>query len=776
MSMENFKAFFDTQTDVNGRILSIMHHSRIEAEKRFLCAIDKITDYCLSRQCQDEINYNTVFLSCSYESSRQLCMRYLIHKSALSFNQTLVRYARTESVRCINLREGVGGGSREYRQKTATRRYWRNIVSQFSSVLSEGENDRGNTLTLIIAPEVDLNAHNSDRNPWLSLLYNDNINDDGKHNVILTSKSLKEVGDALSKLPKDKIPSIENIFVIHSRNSITSSYNIADLTNINKYFSLGIKNFITFYISERPYRLYDVWKVRETLLGNYYLRRLGSEDYKRFITFSNEELNYIFQRPSTPDIVYKIDDQESAYAYSLIDAELHNVPNRYFLENLLALSIDEESSDLTCRQQSFQGETNIDIFLYYYQTIWKDSIVPGLLDKISQYETVSFIVNDWVDDTYRNSLVRAFSNSGKQISVANYSDFKDKKVTDSCVVFWLYRYTDARYLSYPNSFDPLPLQKDQVGIVVINSIVHKSLYQYNRNKYLNDMSEILCSNFRCDTIGWSPYHATSDVNLDQFNLYLDYNESYEREYQQRIETCRVIYKDKSSHIYPLHYQVLYKNEKDLCSITTLRRLLENESVISGQLATIDELIEQVKVVIDSKNQNRRGIELAIRRQHQYGLTEDQINSNIELWRYLLKRRVDQYGVDEVYQGIFAQTNGPDSINNWVDFDNIMILPRNIAYQNSMFNYLDLDETYRSFVRQKKRITIKDSRDLNCRITSLLCATLLLSKEQIKTEFGRIQKENAEILEIIDAKDSDDLNALVSLLRIDYKEIKQIDKL
>lgn len=774
---ENFDKFTNAPTDLFSKIIGIMRHSRANIEERFLCTIDKIVDYCLSNE-GESINFNAIYLPCSYETSRQLCVRYLIHKSALTFNDELINKARNINRQSINLPEGVRGNSRRCRQIREERRYWRKIVDEFGQVSTN--NTSG--ITLFIVPEGDINAHNDDRNPWLSLLFSNEINNNDGNKVIVISEGLDNVIQGLRTIRENggTIPTINNIFIFHSRNRrrITNTYDYDTLCGLNSTYHLGIKNCIIFYISEKNFRLYDSLQTRTSLLEGFYHRQLNVNDFKRFISFAPEELNYIFNRDEATISTYEIDDQECLDAFAIIDNVLQDLPNRYVLEHLLSLSINDDIIAVTSSHSDLTGVLELSVFFGYYKNLWDDKIYPEVKKYIQAYQSIAFVVNDWVSDIYREGLKQVFSDAGKAIEVVNYSEFKRGEVSAEYIVFWMFRYTDMRYQSYPNTFDPLPLHHGQKGLVIANKIIHSDLYIYNKQKYYSDLNKFICSNFRCDNIGWSRYIEESEIRSERFTLYIDSNEAYENDYQQHVDNCRIHFEDnRRPCIIPLHSLVLYTSHSNV-KVVPIRTLLDEDIDTNIEIQIIDELIDKVRELINKKTQERRGIERAIRSQPEYGLTKEEIESDVELWRYLLKQKVDELGTARVFNDIFQGENGPNSIERWIDFKYDMTLPREIADQKRLLKYLGFpnNSTYYNIVRLKKRTKIKDSRAINSMITALLSSILVLPNELDNSIFNDINNEHSKILELIDINDAPSLNALISLLEVNFNKVKKIERL
>ena len=195
-----------------------------------------------------------------------------------------------------------------------------------------------------------------------------------------------------------------------------------------------------------------------------------------------------------------------------------------------------------------------------------------------------------------------------------------------------------------------------------------------------------------------------------------------------------------------------------------------------QIQMLDELVDQIKDSLIKKTDRNLKSEGYIRRDPVYGLTKEQINSPIELWKYLLKRKVEVMGVEAAYEAVFPREKEISlrGFEKWIDFDYPMILPRSRNSQNNLLRFLgfELGSPYHRVILTKKLLSNNRTRLLNSQIESLLQSILTVNKIQNK-DFDELFEEHSEILTLLEINSASEVNTLVELLDISLKTVKSI---
>ena len=252
-------------------------------------------------------------------------------------------------------------------------------------------------------------------------------------------------------------------------------------------------------------------------------------------------------------------------------------------------------------------------------------------------------------------------------------------------------------VGYPNSFDPLPLKYGQHGLTIINRLTHNNYYEWNRYFYDKDLNGLLFSSFRSDLLGWNKRNVKKPV-IPNIISNLDEAEADAREYM--AERCFVVFDENNTIRRLVSERVLY-NDGDCYCISSLKELLFEKSQLQDAVSEVngmkvlkikdmkiqllDDLVTQIKDNLIKRTDADLKSESFIRRDPQYGLSEEQINSSVELWKYLLKRKVDELGLEKTYEAIFPKDKDISlrGFERWTDLEYPMILPRSRRSQNSL---------------------------------------------------------------------------------------------
>lgn len=750
-------------------VCDMMCHSKVEDGRKFLCAMNNVVEYCLAQQKDTEdINYHIIYLPTSPSWARELFVRFLIHKIAFTSSDKLLRIAEQKMSGPTYLPEKTT--LKFKKQLKADWGYYKKIIRLFKDKTLP-EKERGKSL--FVLQEKDIITRKDDKNPWLEQLYTENIFDNRRNVVITSSDTAHDIESTLRQNPDD-IPSIENIYIFHSQNrgKITYSYNKQQLERLNRY-GAGVKNCFVFYITDRPFRLYYAQdNVKYALASNLLNCEIKKfDDFDGFITFTPDEINQIFTRRRNGNSRYIIDHPERDIFTGEIDSIFDELAHNYKLKNALSLAFSDTTRDCFLKEceintgASLRDETMP--FLNFYKQIWGDEIRPTIESHLNGYHRVAFALPNWATQEHKRALKFCFQTEYRKVSIVDFDQIKEGVDADLIVLF-AYRYTDSKYKTYPNSFDPLPLLNGQKGLTIINRLTHNRYYEWNKYFYNKSYNGLFYSDFRKDVLGWNKQTFPRPLSPDIFEN-IDEAEADAREYM--AEKCVVQFENSKVKTLTAS-RVVYKDGENYC-ISSLKELPSEEGI---EIQMLDEIVDQIKDSLIKKTDNALKAEEAIRKDEVHGLTEEQISSDIELWKYLLKRKVDEFGMNNVYNTIFHEEKeiSLHGFERWLDFDNPMILPRSHRSQNNLLAYLGfkLGGLYHRVVLTKKLMRNSNTRLLNSQIESLLQSILTISKVSDE-DFNDLSEAHSEILTLLEVKDAAATNTLVELLDIQLKKIISI---
>ena len=768
-TQEKYQNLNSHETGFFSAVCDMMQHSKVADGRRFLCAMNNIVDHFYERKQEGGINYQIIYVPTCPEWARELLVRFLIHKTAFSNAQHFINLAKKKTTGAMALPMGLSAKSKQYKQIAEERKYYAKFLKLFGE---ESLTNNSDSKSLFVVQEKDVVTRKQDKNPWLEQLYTTNLICNDDNTIVTNNLSAHDIENVFRK-NRDNIPNIENLFVFHSQNrgKITFSYNLDQLDRLNQY-GVGIKNCFVFYITERPFRLYYAKEnVKSSLVANLLNREIKRfDDFDGFITFTPDELDLMFKREGL-GARYIIDSTERDIFTAEIDSYLDELPHNYIVKNALSLAISPETQCYFIKEcESETGISQSEVvspFLNYYMQLWDDDIAFRILEQIENYHSVAFVLPPGIDNVYKKAIKKCFSSESRQIIIKDFNQLRDG-LDEDFVVLFSFRYTDERYKTYPNSFDPLPLKKGQRGLTVINRLTHNRYYEWNKHFYEKDFNGLLFSSFRKEKLGWSKKVLQKPIMPDILSD-IDEAESDAREYL--AERCMIVFESGRAKRLAAD-RVLYVNGGRYC-FSSLKELPFEEGM---KLQLLDELVSQIKDNLIKKSDSNLKSEGYIRRDPAFALTEEQINSSIELWKYLLKRKVEEMGVEATYEAIFPNNKEISlrGFEKWLDLGYPMILPRSRKSQNNLLMFLGfkIGSPYHRVILTKKLLKNNNTKLLNSQIESLLQSILTVSSVS-DDYFEEIREEHSEILTLLDINNASDANALVQLLDINLKMVKSI---
>lgn len=770
---QQFKSLVLTETNFFSSILDIMYHTQKEEGRRLLNMINNIIDDLLSKSShnEDKVNLHIIHLHSCPEWGRELLVRFLIYKISLSLNYITIERLKQSIQKVI-----MNNDCKEVKQIQDRNKYFRKV----SKVFENFDTPHNDQKSLFIIKEQDLTVKKTDKNPWFHDFFSGYLNDKN-HNIILsTNDTAFDLEKTIKGLEKNYIPTIENVFIFHSPNKsrITNSYNTNQLQRLNKY-GLGVKNCIVFSFSDQPFKLYHaIDNVKNRLSSSLLNKTIGKyDDFDGFITFTQEEIDFLFNHKiNLSQENFFVDCLERSFFISEIDQILDQIPHNLRYKDNLALSFTDNlqnnfAESISQEIKDFSKELYGDYF-NLLKELWNNDITSRIEAFIGNCSSVGFILPKSINRNIKDSLSKLFEKYNRSIRYYSLEDLK-RGISVEKLVILQYCYTNKFHKVYPNSFDPLPLKDKQRSLTIINLLTHNNYFEWNSYWYNKDLNRLLFSNFRKEKLGWEKKFMKKP-SLSNVIDYIHEAENDARIYQ--TDKCKIHYNnDGRSKEYFACERVLYK-EGDSLRIAELKDVATLENI---SIQMLDEIIEQVKTLISEKSEDKTKAETFLRRDPKFNLSDSEINSPTELWKILLKRRVNSLGVKVVYDTMFKSIHQNDRISlntfsQWYNFENSMILPRSRKHQIALFTYLgfELRSAYPLIMIAKKLSNINNSRLLNSQIETFLQKSLVSIVNE--KSFEVLSESHADIFALLDINNREDINALIDLLEISLTPIKRIE--
>lgn len=768
MITEDFIKLATKESIVFPAILATMSHTKKEVGRKFLCLVNNIVDD-LCANSQDGVIYNTIHIPDIPQWGRELLVRFMLHKVALTSNQIRLKSLRSEITPQFNVGQNISGRSRKFQQLRAEREWIKQIGRQFSQYDIPEDANRH----LFIVKDEDVITRKEDRNPWLGKLYTDEF-DNSKYNLILRSDL---TGFSLEKYARhmrqseDATSQITDICIFHSRNrySILNSYNINQIERLNKY-GLGIKRVFVFSFDKTPLRLYQTISIKHRIASALMHKELKKfDEYNGFITFTPQETDYLFSRDNLQQHFIVDSDEREIFTYSVEDY-LSQTPRGYHYKNALAIAGTPELLKIAFADLELQDTTIPDFSDYqnYYLKIWGEKITPQIDAFIDADKDIALIIPPDTAESARKLLREHLYKEERSIKFYDINAIEDG-IKETVIIVLQYRYTDRRYPAYPNSLDRLPLRNGQRGLVIINLFTHNDLYLWNKWYYDKYFNELLFSDFRQRILGWKKHSSTKPtlINVDDMMAEEELSSNY-----RGAERCVLEYEDETRR-YFAHQQALCKTDESI----VLVRLKDLYGETGLEIQVLDEIGNKIRNTLLDKAKISTEAEKTIRRNEKYSLTEDEINNeSVELWRYLLQQKINLLGAEHVYKEIINDESelSMNGFMQWVNFDRMMILPRSRKHQLRMLAYLGFEprSPYHIIVLRKKMLSTNETRSINTQIESLLKDVLTTSVET-QEDFDNLLEDHLDIFIMLEVNNIDDLKALITILDISFKRVKSI---
>ena len=768
-----FEYLVKTESSDFCSILDIMKHSKKEMGRQFLNLMNQILDYYLySTRSNEGINLQIIHIPTCEPWARELFLRFLIHKIALFHNKTTLERFKQESTKTITCSD-----NKETKRLQERNKYFRSVLKSFKNNQSIKSNDSTN---LIIVKENDLRSTKDDKNPWL-FEYAVDIRkiSDRRYNLCIDSEvdtnSLKSVYE------EDEILSLENIFILQTRNKVTRTYSRNQLDRLNR-FNANIKNCFVFSFSEEPFILDKIKsKVKSRLISIYNQTAVTKyNDFGGFITFDKHESDYIFNRESNTKTLI-IDPIEREYFSDEMEVFIETITPNLRFRNQLCLCFNQKlQKEISVKISEFTPDFKPEMCSGYFSILsqaWSNTIAPTIKEFINNGSTVAFIVDKDTTVSTRNQIIELFQRQNTQFDFYSIDSLKNKKGKDSItadkIIIFQYRSPNGRFNYYPNILDQLTLNKKQEALIIINKLTHFSYYDWDIYGYRKSLNALLYSNFRKDKLNWK-YLKLSQPQSENIKNYLDKDdEVYNHNYQ--VEKCRVHFKGSiRAKELPLCENVIFSHNGKR-SIDEIRTILELTDVDIQQL---NEVTDIIKMFISQRIEENNNAELTVRKEPKYNLSLDEIKSTTELWKILLKRKVESQSPLIVYNEIFKNTPPTERIslnafNQWYNLDRDLILPRSNKDKKAILEYLGFEPTnaYRKIINKKKLSSINGSRKMNSLIENFLKDYLF--SENNKETFNQCKNIYADLLELIDSNTLNDFVALKQMI-IQEIDLKPVD--
>lgn len=781
-------------------IIEIMKLRRVPEEvdgvRNLLLTVNLIIDYFINRK-DDELRVPVVYFPICQPYSQELCEDFVCLKfgcySSEEWKSFLYDKLKQDHIY-------VPYDVKTKKQKLLLMENYK-FEQDFCSIIKESIKDnsrKSSGITLLYSEYIKkcFDEYNEAKKPWNSKTVNKywylSNTVSGLKDSSCSSCPLKlvtsDVDDFYYTFIKVKI---ENIVVFPSKTADGHYSKFCANTLQKPYFDdfvdagTGLRNVFFFSFSRKPYMLRRLLDFKQIMKERVQI----NDDTFEFISFTHEEsllLNGAWKQNQQRLMLGK-DMNESQMDYeALLDDMTLGLDRYIFRRNEIALCISDESKSYY--EDKLAEEIGVDEHLIceifdINRKLWSESI-DSFLRHFVYHEDVfvvfgygialelQYMFNDVLINQYQARNVsfgtfddlRGYQNNGEYVN-----EIQETKIL---VMSFRNDYTESIFHRYPNSFDPYCINKGQKLVEISNYFLLRSYYDWGKYNYGKAIRSILKSEFRDSEmkpilIEYKKPTKKLPEDTREEELDRNTNRSVPQIYVTTIDNVRHSYGKSEWMLYEYNGSQGIVPLSDLCDIY--------ESYENLRIQPIAPLVKSiVKNRIEAERNKDTKSERWFKEQPSYGLSQEEINSNIQLWKILLAKRVKQKSERDVYDEIMSNFNERyiisfHSFKRWMDPD--YGIPRARKMQKYLIeDYLGIRPPYIKVIRRIKERTKSDTESVTISIRHFLNLTLL-SSDYVKV-YSTLSEETKDLLGISDAQDIAQILSDVKQ-RIKFESIKKI---
>lgn len=808
---KTFKQAIEASDPIFESILNIMKIGRgddrfdIEKERSFLSVVNQIIDYYVQRDDQS-LRIPVVYFPICNENSQELCEEFVALKLGL-FSDNKWRSKMCEQLRLIKQRGWFVRSDETTptikRMAKAHHKFEKNLETFLSSV----EKTR-DTTTLLYSNYL-LSSFNSFKEAqnqynrrivnkywYLARAIDGDYSSKNECPLSLISGKAETFYNYLININEETDKKIDNL-IFFPCNSPDGDYSVFCTDIVQKaYFDdfvnagSGLRNVFIFRFSRKPYRLRRHLDINN-LMKKEKIGIHADDDSYDFISFSYDEAALLFNqnRPAIFDITIGENVDEHKEFEETFDSIIECLDSKYILRcNEVAMCVNEEMSRRCSEILSSEAEideTILSQILTINQELWDQhsTILTHFLDEPDVCVVVGNGIDEELKRLFKYWLIQKFD--VENVYFTTFGDLKGRLVNGKyqngiqfkriIVLSFRNDYTKEIFHKYPNSFDPICINEDQKVVVISNLFALRRYYGWGNYNYTMTLKKALKSKFRSDMMKT----MIKDVSEPQNLRYIEdhYDEDNDQNYRQ-IPTITVNYTDSTSRSLIRSEWMLYQWKNEDRAILPLSDLadLYSDSAEGLSIQPISLLVNVItNDYLEKKKNDDTKSEKLFKEQPIYALTDYQKTSNVQLWKILLKRKIDEQTIEVVYNDIMSQFRSEKQISfkafsQWPNEE--YGLPRENKMQEYLIkNYLGIKDPYLKIVRKLKEKMRNNTESINANIRHFLSISLLSNDYK-----GIYNSLNDEIRDLLSLESADDVKALIELVneKINLEPIKSFN--
>lgn len=768
-------------TDVFDSVVAAMDHEKKEEARPFLLLMDSIINYYLRCDIGDndenKIIYPIVYIPHAPLWAREVLARFLIIKLSLYYNED-TRSIMKDSVSPDKVNVLITNeDTKRYKKFTNPRNaYVRSILPKLSDDFI-GETKHKN---MIFCGESDVKGRRTGNNRFISEFYGtvDDVFTD--MNLIMCQNIDADCIKNQFRIKKE-LPMIDNLFVFFTNNNMTNSLERTAIERWNKAYHIGVKNCFVFDFSDDPFRV-NYTLQRKIALCRKFPMITGKDawHYQHFVTFNESETNLLFNRKPAYQHEYFADDQ--LMFTDVLGSLLENAEYRIQERNLFSLSLSQELLDI---YKLHLGELFPECCVkdYQFSFDWqiemaKSKIIPCLNNIVKQAEkrscrSIAVVIDKNTPESTKKALRSLFKSFLSQLVVKfyDYSALKARQgknsIAQEFVIILQYRphYVRESFAKYPNSFDPFVVNDGQFIFDIIQGVAFDDMYQWDKFEYDKSMCDLLCCEYRAKVLGLLDEPRKPDVR----RAIGEKDFSDERNDNRPVAYVRGNFEDGMAFSISETELVIVELDGEM-KMARLGDLRDDSQLLNvTKIQVLDSIVDELKGYISKMAVQTNLQERTVRNiffQNRL-ISHEERDSDVELWRILLRHKIEEYGLEKVYGSVMNDIKESERIQigqfkRWSDMSVDMILPLQRVTQRKLFEYLGFapNSPYLSIMRNKKAAQKNGTQQFNNMVNQFLLSTLFCEINNDKYD----EFYDSEINDLLNVRKFSDFEFLMQILR------------
>lgn len=809
---KTFRQAVEIKDPVFESILQIMKIGRggeqfdVDKERKFLSVVNQILNYYIGR-VDLSLKIPVVYFPICNENSQELCEEFITIKLGLFANDEWRNFV------CYKLKHDTKDGCRIRSDETSPK------VRDMAIANYRYEIKLGNILqetscvqetTSLIYSSFLLNSYNQYKDAqkrynrkttnkywYLARAINGNYSSKNDCPLSLIREEAKSFYDLLTnKIGREDEKKVENL-VFFPCNSPDGDYSdfcnrIVQKAYLDNFVNSGsgLRNVFIFRFSRKPYRLRRLLDVKNMMKNK--IRIHANDDSYDFISFNYDEAALLFnqEKPAICILTIGGDHNDTHQDFELLfNDAINSLDGKFILRrNEVAICTTEEMTNRSKEILTSEAEIDETILSQIFsinRELWdqQSTMLTHFLDEPDVCVVVGNNIDEDLKEKFKNWLILQYE--VKHIQFATFGDLKGKLINGKyqnsiqckriLVLSFRNDYTESIFHKYPNSFDPICINEDQKALVVSNLFILRPYYDWGYYNYTKNLKKILKSEFRNEKMTL----MVNDLNRPHNELLEDfYDEDNDRNYRQ-VQQITITYPNSSRRSFNRSEWMLYQWNDEERAILPLSDLgdLYSDSVEGLSVQPLSSLINVItNEYLETKKEEDARSEKLFKEQPLYGLTEEQKESNAQLWKILLQRKIEERTIEVVFDEIMSifsseQRISFNAFSQWSNED--YGLPRSNRMQEYLIRqYLGIKDPYLRVVRRLKAKSRNNTETINANIRHFLSIGLL-SDDYVKI----YSSLNEEIRDLLSLESAEDVKALIELVseNIQLEPIKSISK-